>query len=239
MAMADVKLMLKKQQYEAVGSHTRVKTCHWTKSDLRGEGGCYKHKFYGINSHQCIQMTPTYTCNNACVFCWRDLRYHTEPAMEGGIDEPSDIVEGTIEAQKNLLSGFGGNEKTSEEKFKEAMAPKHVAISLDGEPTLYQRLPELIKEYKKKNFSTFVVSNGILPEKIEKLVEEPPTQLYISVDAPNEELFNIIDRPIIKNAWQGLYKTLTLLPKIREKSSTVLRFSTQSESTGPSNSTHF
>ena len=151
MAMADVKLMLKKQQYEAVGSHTRVKTCHWTKSDLRGEGGCYKHKFYGINSHQCIQMTPTYTCNNACVFCWRDLRYHTEPAMEGGIDEPSDIVEGTIEAQKNLLSGFGGNEKTSEEKFKEAMAPKHVAISLDGEPTLYQRLPELIKEYKKKN----------------------------------------------------------------------------------------
>ena len=224
MIVADVKLMLKKQQYEVVGNHTRVKTCHWTKSDLRGEGGCYKNKFYGINSSQCIQMTPTFVCNNACVFCWRDLRYHTQPAMEEGIDEPSDIVEGTIEAQKKLLSGFGGNEKTSKEKFEGAMNPQHVAISLDGEPTLYPKLAELIKEYKKKNFSTFVVSNGLLPERIEKLLEEPPTQLYISVDAPNEELFNIIDRPIIKHAWQGLCKTLSMLPKLRQKTRTVLRF---------------
>ena len=224
MITADVKLILKKQQYEVVGAHSRVKTCHWTKSDLRGEGGCYKSKFYGINSHQCIQMTPTFTCNNACVFCWRDLRYHTEPAMEGGIDNPEEIVLGTIEAQQRLLSGFGGNEKTSEEKFERAMEPQHVAISLDGEPTLYPKLPELIKEYKKKNFSTFVVSNGLLPERIGKLIEESPTQLYISVDAPNEELFNIIDRPIIKNAWQGLMKTLSILPEIKKKSRTVLRF---------------
>ena len=224
MITADVKLMLKKQQYEIVGNHTRVKTCHWTKSDLRGEGGCYKNKFYGINSHQCVQMTPTFTCNNACVFCWRDLRYHTEPAMQDGIDDPAYIVEGTIEAQKKLLSGFGGNDKTSNEKFERAMMPQHVAISLDGEPTLYPKLTELVGEYKKKNFSTFVVSNGLLPERIEKLLEEPPTQLYISVDAPNEELFNIIDRPIIKNAWQALMKTLAMLPKLREKMRTVLRF---------------
>ncbi len=224
MITADVKLMLKKQQYEAVGSHTRVKTCHWTKSDLRGEGGCYKNKFYGINSHQCIQMTPTYVCNNACVFCWRDLRYHTQPAMEEKIDEPKNIVKDTIEAQRRLLSGFGGNGNTSKEKFERAMAPQHVAISLDGEPTLYPRLAELIGEYKKNNFSTFVVSNGLLPERIEKLLYEPPTQLYISVDAPNEELFNVIDRPIIKNAWQGLYKTLSILPKLKEKTRTVLRF---------------
>ena len=224
MITADVKLMLKKQQYEIVGNHTRVKTCHWTKSDLRGEGGCYKNKFYGINSNQCIQMTPTFTCNNACVFCWRDLRYHTEPAMEGGIDNPEDIVEGTIEAQRKLLSGFGGNEKTSEEKFEKAMQPQHVAISLDGEPTLYPRLTELIKEYKKKGFSTFVVSNGLLHERIEKLLDEPPTQIYISVDAPNEELFNIIDRPIIKNAWQELLKTLGMLSQLRERMRTVLRF---------------
>ena len=144
--------------------------------------------------------------------------------MEGGIDNPIDIVKGTIEAQKRLLSGFGGNEKTTEEKFDEAMNPQHVAISLDGEPTLYPKLPELVREYKKQGFSTFVVSNGLLPERIEKLIEEPPTQLYISVDAPNEGLFNIIDRPIIKNAWNGLIKTLSLLPQIREKSRTVLRF---------------
>ncbi|MBI2654557.1 4-demethylwyosine synthase TYW1 [Candidatus Woesearchaeota archaeon] len=224
MAVANVKLLLKNQGYETVGNHSRVKTCHWTKSDLRGEGGCYKNKFYGINSHQCVQMTPTFTCNNACVFCWRDLRYHTQPTMENGIDDPELIVDGTIEAQRKLLSGFGGNEKTSKQKFERAMTPQHVAISLDGEPTLYPRLTELIREYKKRNFSTFVVSNGLLPERIEKLLEEPPTQLYISVDAPNEELFSIIDRPIIKNAWQGLIKTLSMLPKLREKMRTVLRF---------------
>ncbi|HLG24735.1 MAG TPA: 4-demethylwyosine synthase TYW1 [Candidatus Nanoarchaeia archaeon] len=220
----NVKLILKNQQYEEVGKHSRVKTCHWTKSELRGEGGCYKQKFYGISSHQCIQMTPTYVCNNACVFCWRDLRYHTQNAMDEGMDEPADIVSGTIESQKKLLAGFGGNANTPREKFNEAMKPKHVAISLDGEPTLYPKLAELIKEYRKNGFSTFVVSNGLLPEKIEKLIEEPPTQLYISVDAPNEELFNIIDRPIIKNAWQGLMKTLSILPEIKKKSRTVLRF---------------
>ncbi len=224
MIQADVRLILKKQQYEVVGNHTRVKTCHWTKSELRGEGGCYKSKFYGINSHQCIQMTPTYTCNNACVFCWRDLRYHTEQAMQDGIDDPKDIVEGTIGMQKKLLSGFGGNEKTSEEKFKEAMKPQHVAISLDGEPTLYPKLPELIRGYKDRGFSTFVVSNGLLPERIRGLLAEPPTQLYISVDAPNEELFNLIDRPIIKDAWHGLYQTLSLLPKLKGSTRTVLRF---------------
>src|SRR3989344_2692091 len=224
MVTADVQVMLKSQNYGSVGNHSRVKTCHWTRSELNGQGGCYKSKFYGINSHQCIQMTPTYICNNACVFCWRDLRYNTENAMQDGIDNPIDIVEGTIEMQRKMLSGFGGNINTSKEKLKEAMAPKHVAISLDGEPTLYPRLPELVREYKAKGFSTFIVSNGLMPERIAKLLDEPPTQLYISVDAPNEELFNVIDRPIIKNAWQGLMKTLSMLPKIREKSRTVLRF---------------
>src|SRR3989338_9604637 len=121
----NVKLLLKNQGYEVVGSHSRVKTCHWTKSDLRGEGGCYKSKFYGINSSQCIQMTPTFVCNNACVFCWRDLRYHTQQAMDGTIDDPHSIVEGTIEAQRKLLSGFGGNSNTPREKFEKAMKPKH------------------------------------------------------------------------------------------------------------------
>lgn len=224
MITAGVKLILKRQQYEVVGNHARVKTCHWAKADLRGEGSCYKNKFYGINSHQCVQMSPTFTCNNACVFCWRDLKYHTEPAMQESVDEPACIVEGTIESQRRLLSGFGGNEKTSKKKFERAMKPQHVAVSLDGEPTLYPRLAELIEEYKKKGFSTFVVSNGLLPGRVEKLSEEPPTQLYISVDAPNEELFAIIDRPIIKNAWQGLCKTLSMLPKLRKKMRTALRF---------------
>ena len=38
---------------------------------LRGRGGCYKHAFYGIESHRCMETTPSLACANKCVFCWR------------------------------------------------------------------------------------------------------------------------------------------------------------------------
>merc|ERR1712226_1389243 len=49
---------LTKQGYKLVGSHSGVKLCRWTKSMLRGQGGCYKNAFYGIASHQCMESTP-------------------------------------------------------------------------------------------------------------------------------------------------------------------------------------
>jgi len=51
---------LSKQGYKLLGSHSGVKLCRWTKSMLRGRGGCYKHTFYGIASYQCMEMTPRY-----------------------------------------------------------------------------------------------------------------------------------------------------------------------------------
>lgn len=60
------------------GSHSGVKMCRWTKSMLRGRGGCYKHSFYGIESHRCMETTPSLACANKCVFCWR---HHTNPGQ--------------------------------------------------------------------------------------------------------------------------------------------------------------
>ncbi|XP_010783447.1 S-adenosyl-L-methionine-dependent tRNA 4-demethylwyosine synthase-like [Notothenia coriiceps] len=62
---------LTKQGYKLIGSHSGVKLCRWTKSMLRGRGGCYKHTFYGIESHRCMETTPSLACANKCVFCWR------------------------------------------------------------------------------------------------------------------------------------------------------------------------
>ncbi|KAJ2975000.1 hypothetical protein NUW58_g8484 [Xylaria curta] len=62
---------LTKQGYSIVGSHSGVKICRWTKSALRGRGSCYKYSFYGIASHQCMETTPSLSCSNKCVFCWR------------------------------------------------------------------------------------------------------------------------------------------------------------------------
>eukprot|EP00064_Thunnus_orientalis_P015344 superscaffoldBa00002831_g15396 len=61
---------LTKQGYKLIGSHSGVKLCRWTKSMLRGRGGCYKHTFYGIESHRCMETTPSLACANKCVFCW-------------------------------------------------------------------------------------------------------------------------------------------------------------------------
>ena len=38
---------LKKEGYKLIGTHSAVKLCRWTKHQLRGRGGCYKHTFYG------------------------------------------------------------------------------------------------------------------------------------------------------------------------------------------------
>ena len=59
---------LTKQGYKLIGSHSAVKLCRWTKSMVRGRGGCYKHTFYGISSHQCMEATPNLSCANRCTF---------------------------------------------------------------------------------------------------------------------------------------------------------------------------
>ena len=43
---------LTKEGYRIIGSHSAVKLCRWTKNQMRGRGGCYKHTFYGITSYQ-------------------------------------------------------------------------------------------------------------------------------------------------------------------------------------------
>ena len=100
------------------------------------------------------------------------------------------------------------------EKWQEAQDPKHVAISLNGEPTLYSRLGEFLDVCHQHGVSTFLVTNGSLPKVIEKL-DTLPTQLYVSVDAPNQEIFNRLCKPKFDDhAWDKLEQTLELLPSL-------------------------
>lgn len=59
---------LKKEGYKLIGTHSAVKLCRWTKHQLRGRGGCYKHTFYGITSYQCMEATPSLACANKCTY---------------------------------------------------------------------------------------------------------------------------------------------------------------------------
>jgi tRNA wybutosine-synthesizing protein 1 len=129
-------------------------------------------------------------------------------------DTPEEIVEGCFHAQERIISGYKGNEKADWRKFHEAQTPKQVAISLTGEPTLYDPLGELLGAFHKKGLTTFLVSNGTLPSKLSKLSHEP-TQLYISVCAPNQQVYKQVCRPQFPAAWEKLNETLGLLPSFR------------------------
>ncbi len=164
-------------------------------------------------------MTPVlFYCTQKCLFCWRaqtgDLGIVWNEMKLPKWDPPEEIVEGSIKAQLEILSGYKGNPKTNQQKLQEASTPRHAAISLTGEPTLYKPLGELIQAFHKRSFTTFLVSNGTLPSALAELSEEP-TQLYISVCAPDKETHKQICLPQISKAWKKLNETLELLPSFR------------------------
>lgn len=129
-------------------------------------------------------------------------------------NSPESIVQGSLKAQQRILSGYKDHPKVDLRKLREALTPRHVAISLTGEPTFYEPLSELIHEFHKKEFTTFLVTNGTMPVKLSKLSKEP-TQLYVSVCAPNKKVFRGVCRPQIQNGWERLNETLALLQNFR------------------------
>ena len=95
----------------------------------------------------------------------------------------------------------------------EAMNPNHAAISLDGEPLLYPKIGGLVEEFRNRNMTSFIVTNGTLPERIESL-NSLPSQLYITLPAPNETVYKKVCRPMIKNGWGKISDTLDLVESL-------------------------
>ncbi|MBD3259882.1 4-demethylwyosine synthase TYW1 [Candidatus Woesearchaeota archaeon] len=209
MLTEETKKSLENQQYGIAGRHSAVKTCTWTKKSIRNEGVCYKEQFYDIKAHRCMQITPSLSCCNRCIFCWRDLSAPTATEWSWKTDSPEEIVQKCLEEHRKLLIGFRGNEKANQEKLKEAFEPNQVAISLSGEPTFYPKISQLIRLLHRKKMTTFLVTNGQYPDVLERI--EPPTQLYISIDAPNKELFQKIEQSAHPDAWQRFKRSLDIM----------------------------
>lgn len=221
---ASAKSRFLKQGYHLVGEHghSAVKLCHWTKSALKGGPKCYKHTFYGIESHRCMQMTPSLpSCNYACNFCWRD-HFGNKPTLEGfELDDPRQLSEETVNAQLQLLNGYKGNPKVAYATYLEATQPRHVAVSLNGEPTNYPHLSEFFAACHERGITTFLVTNGSNPEVIRGL-DPLPTQLYLSVDAPNRDVFERLCNPLLPNLWERFNETVDLFATLKTR--TVNRF---------------
>jgi len=211
--------ILKKQHYSIVGNHSGVKLCHWMRQSLLFNRECYKQTFYGIDSHRCLQMTPSINqCNHMCLFCWRHQGF-TEKEFKD-IDEPEFILDESIEAQRKLITGFKGDPRCNQVKWKEANNPNMLACSLSGEPTLYPKLSEFFELCHKRNITTFLVTNGTNPEALENM-DVLPKQLYVSIVASNKELYKKICSPLISDGWERINQTLELLPSLDTR--TVIR----------------
>ncbi len=216
----EVRMVLGRQQYRLVGGHSAVKLCRWTKKSLRNEGYCYKQKFYGIESHRCLQMSPAVSwCPNSCLYCWRAIE-HTlgREIREEDADDPREIVEGTIRAQRELIVGYKGFPGTPREKFEEAWHPNQVAISLSGEPTAYPFIHELVREYNKRGMTTFLVTNGQYPHRLKRMKgSKTPFQTYLSVDAPDPDTYKRLDRPSYRDAWERLLESARIIKRMRTR----------------------
>uniref|UniRef100_A0A7N5JIB4 S-adenosyl-L-methionine-dependent tRNA 4-demethylwyosine synthase TYW1 n=1 Tax=Ailuropoda melanoleuca TaxID=9646 RepID=A0A7N5JIB4_AILME len=200
---------LTKQGYQLIGSHSGVKLCRWTKSMLRGRGGCYKHTFYGIESHRCMETTPSLACANKCVFCWR---HHTNPVgteWRWKMDQPEMILKEAIENHQSMIKQFKGVPGVKEERFEEGMVVKHCALSLVGEPIMYPEINRFLKLLHECKISSFLVTNAQFPVEIRNL--KPVTQLYVSVDASTKDSLKKIDRPLFKDFWQRFLDSLKAL----------------------------
>ncbi|MFB5638426.1 MAG: 4-demethylwyosine synthase TYW1 [Nitrosarchaeum sp.] len=217
---------LKKAKY-GVADHSTVELCHWTKKSFKHEGSCYKHKFYGISTHQCMEFSPAgMHCENRCVYCWRPMEFYDSMKMDPErIAEPKEILAKLMEERKKLIMGYYGDSRNDKQRLDESLLPSHYAISLSGEPTMYPKLPELIKYLKslEATKSIFLVTNGQEPDMIQRLQDEDalPTQLYLSTNAADYDSFLKINKPKYSDSWERWNKTLGMLKQLDTR--TVLR----------------
>ncbi|TDH65256.1 uncharacterized protein CCR75_008415 [Bremia lactucae] len=203
---------LTKEGYKIIGTHSAVKLCRWTKHQIRGRGGCYKHTFYGITSYQCMETTPSLACANKCVFCWRHHKNPVGRVWRWKTDDAETLVKGSIERHQNMIKELKGLPGLIPERWKEAFTVRHCALSLVGEAIMYPQINEFCKQLHDRHISSFLVTNAQFPEKIAAL--NPITQLYVSVDAATKESLRAVDRPLFKDFWE---RFLACLEELKHK----------------------
>jgi wyosine [tRNA(Phe)-imidazoG37] synthetase (radical SAM superfamily) len=117
---------------------------------------------------------------------------------------------------RNLINAILTNPDDIMQAHGEAMIPNHAAISLDGEPLLYPKISGFIEEFRKRNMTSFVVTNSTLPKVVESL-DSFPSQMYFTLPATNEKLYKKVCRPMIKNGWSKIMETMDLIESLNTR----------------------
>lgn len=90
---------------------------------------------------------------------------------------------------------------------------------------LYPKLPELVKEIRKRKAISFIVTNGQNPEMIKKLEKQNalPTQLTVSMNASNKELFQRWHNSKNRDAWEKFNLSLEMIRNLKGKTRRAIR----------------
>ena len=228
-----LKRILRKMHYGLVGEAGAVQICRWTKNAIRGDRGCWKERFYGVKSSGCCEMTPNVmNCENMCLHCWRPIEFNLGTDVEEAM-RPEELLDGILEERKKLLNGFLGSSKVDKEKVMDAMEPSLYTMSLSGEPTLYPYLGELFNLIRRKGKVSFLVTNGQNPDVLARLEREGlPTQIAISTNASNKELFEKWHRSCNRDSWERFLGSLDVLKELGGKVRRVVRLTVVKEGDG-------
>ncbi len=217
----ELRSRLEKQGYHLLGERGAFKACQWQHKSLTENKVCYKQRFYGIESHRCLQMTPVVDkCTQQCRFCWRvtpgdiGVRWNQLTVSREEVLGPSELLDATLMANLRSLGGYNPDirPEVSRKKYEEARDPRHVAISLAGEPTLYPMLSEFIEEVHRRDMTSFLVTNGTRPDVLKELT--PPTQLYITLAAPTDKIYTRLCHPMQRGQWEKLMESEEMLQSI-------------------------
>ena len=212
---------LEKQGYHLLGKRGAYKACQWQKKALLHDTSCYKQRFYGIQSHRCLQMTPVVDkCTQSCEFCWRvtpadiGVSWDQVEVSEADVIPVNELMDAVLMANLRSLGGYNpkAGAPVPEKKYKEARTPKHVAISLAGEPTLHPLISDLIDEIHDREMTSFLVTNGTQPDVLSTM--SLPTQLYVTLAAPDEDTYKTLCKPGIRGGWNRVLKSQETLQSL-------------------------
>ena len=214
----ELKEKLEKQGYHLLGRRGAFKACQWQKKALLHGDSCYKQRFYGIESHRCVQMTPVVDkCTQNCDFCWRvtpsdvGITWDQVTVTDRDVGPVNELMDAVLMANLQSLGGYNpdAGANVPRNMYEEAREPKHVAVSLAGEPTLHPLISDLIDEIHNRGMTSFLVTNGTRPDVLRTIT--PPTQIYITLAAPDETTYKRLCRPGIKDGWHKIIESQEVL----------------------------
>jgi len=174
--------MLIKDNVESID--TLSKTLHLSKNKIERAINLLKNQRFLITTDSSLKNFKLESEISCCI----DSREEVETLIQRELTTPDEIMQA----------------------HSEAINPNHAAISLDGEPLLYPNISGLVQEFRNRYMTSFIVTNGTLPKVISNM-DSLPTQLYITLAAPNEKMYKKVCRPLMKNSWKNLMDTLDIV----------------------------